>query len=40
MHFEYSAKVRDLQKRLTAFMDAYIYPNETLYAKQIQEEER
>lgn len=29
MEFEFSAKVKDLQKRLTAFMDEYIYPNES-----------
>jgi hypothetical protein len=26
--FDHSAKVRDLQARLTAFMDAHVYPNE------------
>jgi acyl-CoA dehydrogenase len=28
MDFEYSPKVKELQKRLTAFMNEYIYPNE------------
>ena len=28
MNFDYSAKTQDLQKRLTAFMDQYIYLNE------------
>jgi len=28
MHFEYSDKVKQLQERLTAFMDAHVYPNE------------
>src|SRR5882757_1786125 len=28
MHFEYSPKVIDLQKRLFAFMAEYVYPNE------------
>jgi acyl-CoA dehydrogenase len=28
MHFEYSAKVNELRKRLSAFMDEHIYPNE------------
>ena len=28
MHFEYSEKVKKLQERLTAFMDAHVYPNE------------
>src|SRR5215471_486039 len=31
MHFESSDKVKNLQKRLTAFMDEHIYPNETRY---------
>jgi acyl-CoA dehydrogenase len=31
MHFEFSDKAKDLQKRLTAFMDEYIYPNEARY---------
>jgi acyl-CoA dehydrogenase len=28
MDFEFSGKVRDLQRRLQAFMDEYVYPNE------------
>ena len=35
MHFEYSDKVKALQKRLLAFMDEYIYPNEEIYHHQI-----
>ena len=31
MDFEFSPKVKDLQKRLTAFMDEHIYPNESKY---------
>ncbi len=31
MEFEFSPKVKDLQKRLTAFMEDYIYPNEAKY---------
>jgi len=31
MHFEFSDKVRELQKRLTAFMDEHVYPNEARY---------
>ncbi|MGD1091476.1 MAG: acyl-CoA dehydrogenase family protein [Bryobacteraceae bacterium] len=38
MEFDYSTKVKDLQKRLTAFMDEYIYPNEELYYQQIAED--
>ncbi len=35
MHFEFSAKVKDLQKRLTAFMDEHIYPNERRFEVEI-----
>jgi len=31
MEFEFSSKVKDLQKRLAAFMDEHIYPNEARY---------
>src|SRR5450432_364756 len=31
MHFEFSSKVIDFQKRLTAFMDRHVYPNEARY---------
>src|SRR5437773_9137439 len=31
MNFEFSDKVKDLQKRLAAFMDEHIYPNEARY---------
>jgi acyl-CoA dehydrogenase len=31
MEFEYSAKVKDLQQRLAAFMEQHIYPNEAPY---------
>jgi acyl-CoA dehydrogenase len=37
VHFEYSPKVRDLLKRVQAFMDEHVYPNERLYHEQIQE---
>ena len=33
--FEFSKKSIGLQKKLTAFMDEYIYPNETVYAEQL-----
>ena len=36
MHFEYSAKTEDLQKRLTAFMDEHIYPNEHRFHEEIE----
>ncbi len=31
MEFEFSPKVKDLQKRLTAFMHEHVYPNESKY---------
>jgi acyl-CoA dehydrogenase len=40
MHFDHSAKARDLQQRLAAFMDEHIYPNEPTYRRQIREGER
>ena len=35
MNFDYSDKVKDLQTRLLAFMDTYIYPNETRFFEEI-----
>lgn len=35
MNFSYSDKVAALQKRLTEFMDEYVYPNEQVYYDQI-----
>jgi acyl-CoA dehydrogenase len=40
MHFEHSAKVTDLQRRLSAFMDEHVYPNERTYHHQIAEGDR
>lgn len=37
MHFEFSDKVKDLQKRLTAFMDEHIYPNEKRFYQEIEQ---
>jgi len=39
MHFEYSDKVKGLQKKLQAFMDEYVYPNEATYGLQLDEGE-
>jgi acyl-CoA dehydrogenase len=36
MDFDYSPKVRDLQKRLVAFMDEHIYPNEDVFDKEVE----
>ncbi len=35
MHFEHSAKVQELQKRLLAFMGEHIYPNEKAWHEEI-----
>ena len=40
MDFEYSPKVKELQERVGAFMDAHIYPNEAKMAAQIAEGDR
>jgi acyl-CoA dehydrogenase len=40
MEFEFSAKVKDLQKRLAAFMDEHIYPNEAKYEEHCQGPDR
>ena len=40
MHFEYTDKVKTLQKKLLAFMSEYIYPNEKVYYQQINEGDR
>jgi acyl-CoA dehydrogenase len=37
MDFEYSAKVLELQKRLVAFMDEFVYPNERVFFMQLNE---
>lgn len=39
MNFSYSEKVLQLQNKLTDFMDKYIYPNESLYQQQVDEQE-
>ncbi len=40
MHFDFSPKVKELEQRLTAFMNEYIYPNEKTYAAQVNEGNR
>ncbi len=40
MDFEYSAKVKTFEKRLIAFMDDHVYPNEQRYEEQIQTGDR
>jgi acyl-CoA dehydrogenase len=36
MHFEFSERAKDFQKRLTAFMEEHIYPNEQSFYDEIQ----
>lgn len=40
MEFEYSARVKELQKKLLAFMDEHIYPNEKTFHEQVSEGDR
>jgi acyl-CoA dehydrogenase len=40
MNFDYSPKVKDLQKKLAAFMDEHIYPNERRHHEEIAEGDR
>ena len=40
MNFEYSEKTRELQKRLLAFFDEHIHPNEAKYEQQVNEGDR
>ena len=40
MNFEYSDKVKDLQRRVQAFMDAHVYPSEATFVRQIAEGDR
>jgi acyl-CoA dehydrogenase len=36
MDFDYTPKVKDLQKRLNAFMDQHIYPNEDAFHQEVE----
>ena len=40
MDFEYSAKTKGLQARLTAFMDAHVYPNEQRFGEEVDQGDR
>ncbi len=40
MNFTYSDKVKELQQKLSQFMDDYVYPNERLYYDQLNPGER
>jgi acyl-CoA dehydrogenase len=37
MEFLYSAKVKELQTKLTNFMEEHVYPNEKVYEQQLNE---
>jgi acyl-CoA dehydrogenase len=40
MDFSYSPRTRELQERLTAFMDRHVYPAEAVWAQQIEDNTR
>src|SRR5881397_2266879 len=40
MNFEYSDNVKDLERRLAAFMNEHVYPNEPVFRQQIAEGDR
>jgi len=40
MDFEYSARVQEMRKRLLAFMDEHIYPNEQRFHAEVEENRR
>jgi acyl-CoA dehydrogenase len=40
MNSEHSARSRDLQQRLAAFMETHVYPNETTFRQQVAEGDR
>ena len=40
MHFEFSDKVKDLQKQVQSFMDQHIYPNEQRFLNESEEGDR
>ncbi|WP_342615313.1 acyl-CoA dehydrogenase family protein [Peribacillus frigoritolerans] len=39
MNFEHTQKVKDLEKKLTEFMEKHVYPNESIYKKQLAAQE-
>lgn len=40
MQFEYSQKVKDLEEKVSRFMEEHIYPNEALYEEQLDKHDR
>ncbi|PCD08682.1 acyl-CoA dehydrogenase [Peribacillus simplex] len=39
MYFEHTEKVKNLEKKLTEFMEKHVYPNESTYKKQLEAQE-
>ncbi len=39
MNFSHSEKVLDLQKKVSAFMEEHVYPNEKVYQEQLNQQE-
>ncbi|MFK9120095.1 acyl-CoA dehydrogenase family protein [Peribacillus frigoritolerans] len=39
MNFEHTEKVKNLDKKLTEFMEKHVYPNESIYKKQLEAQE-
>ena len=39
MNFEHTQKVKNLEKKLTEFMEKHVYPNESIYKKQLETQE-
>ena len=39
MNFEHTQKVKSLEKKLTEFMEKHVYPNESVYKKQLESQE-
>ncbi|MEY8731608.1 acyl-CoA dehydrogenase family protein [Peribacillus frigoritolerans] len=39
MHFEHTEKVKNLEKKLTEYMEKHVYPNESTYKKQLEAQE-
>jgi acyl-CoA dehydrogenase len=39
LNFEHTEKVKNLEKKLTEFMEKHVYPNESIYKKQLEAQE-
>jgi acyl-CoA dehydrogenase len=39
LNFEHTVKVKNLEKKLTEFMEKHVYPNESIYKKQLEAQE-